>query len=83
MVTHPGGVKVLRAWGEALDLPPGAFRHARDVLRTHGNMSSPSCLFVLERFLAAGDIGPGDHALLAALGPGFAAEYVLLRGLPA
>lgn len=83
MVTHPGGVKVLRAWAEALDLPADAFRHARGVLRDHGNMSSPSCLFVLERFLAAGDIGEGDHALLAALGPGFAAEYVLLRGLPA
>lgn len=83
MVTHPGGVKVLRAWAEALDLPADAFRHARGVLRDHGNMSSPSCLFVLERFLAAGDIGAGDHALLAALGPGFAAEYVLLRGLPA
>ena len=35
---------------------------------------------VLERFLAAGDIGAGDLALLSALGPGFSAEYVLLRG---
>ncbi|MEO6461720.1 MAG: 3-oxoacyl-[acyl-carrier-protein] synthase III C-terminal domain-containing protein, partial [Candidatus Eisenbacteria bacterium] len=68
---------------EALALPADAFHHARSVLRDHGNMSSPSCLFVLERFLAAGDIGEGEHALLAALGPGFAAEYVLLRGLPA
>jgi alkylresorcinol/alkylpyrone synthase len=83
MVTHPGGVKVLRAWAEALDLEADAFRHARAVLAEHGNMSSPSCLFVLERFLEAGDIGAGDHALLAALGPGFAAEYVLLRGLDA
>ncbi len=83
MVTHPGGVKVLRAWAEALDLPADAFRHAREVLRDHGNMSSPSCLFVLDRFLAAGDIAEGQAALLAALGPGFAAEYVLLRGLPA
>jgi predicted naringenin-chalcone synthase len=43
-------------------------------------MSSPSCLFVLERFLDAGDIGAGEHALLMALGPGFAAEFVLARG---
>ena len=82
-VTHPGGVKVLRAWAEALDLPPAAFAHARAVLRDYGNMSSPSCLFVLERFLAAGGIGEDEPALLAALGPGFSAEYVLLRGLPA
>jgi len=80
LAAHPGGVKVLNAYTEALDLPPDAFRHARDVLREHGNMSSPSCLFVLERFLAAGEVGGGEHVLVAALGPGFSAEYVLLRG---
>jgi alkylresorcinol/alkylpyrone synthase len=83
LVAHPGGVKVLRAYGEALELPAESFRHARDVLRDHGNMSSPSCLFVLERFLGAGEIGEGEHAVVAALGPGFAAEYVLLRGASA
>lgn len=77
-VAHPGGVKVLGAYAEALGLPPAALRHARDVLRCHGNMSSPSCLFVLERFLDAGEFRAGDNAVVAALGPGFAAEYVLL-----
>lgn len=83
LVAHPGGVKVLRAYAEALDLPATAFRHSRDVLRDHGNMSSPSCLFVLERFLDAQDIAAGDHAIVAALGPGFCAEYLLLRGAAA
>jgi alkylresorcinol/alkylpyrone synthase len=83
LVAHPGGVKVLRAYAEALGLPAEALRHARDVLREFGNMSSPSCLFVLERFLGAGEIGEGEHAVVAALGPGFAAEYVLLRGATA
>ncbi len=80
MVTHPGGVKVLSAYAAALGLDAQKFRHARDVLREYGNMSSPSCLFVLERFLAAGDIHTGDRAVVSALGPGFSAEYVLLRG---
>ncbi len=80
MVAHPGGVKVLEAWADSLDLPPDAFQHARDVLHDHGNMSSPSCLFVLERFLTGDEIGEGELALLSALGPGFAAEFVLLRG---
>jgi len=80
MVAHPGGVKVLDAWAESLDLPADAFRHAQDVLREHGNMSSPSCLFVLERFLAGGEIHEGQLALVSALGPGFSAEFVLLRG---
>jgi len=82
LVTHPGGVKVLNAYAEALNLPATAFRHAREVLRDYGNMSSPSCLFVLERFLEAGEIQSGDKAIVAALGPGFSAEYVLVRGEP-
>jgi alkylresorcinol/alkylpyrone synthase len=80
LAVHPGGVKVLRAYAEALGRPAGDFAHARAVLRDCGNMSSPTCLFVLERFLEAGDIEAGDFAVLSALGPGFSAEYVLLRG---
>jgi alkylresorcinol/alkylpyrone synthase len=80
LVAHPGGAKVIAAYQQALDLPPERLDHARAVLRDHGNMSSPTCLFVLQRFLRARDIGPGQHAVLSALGPGFCAEYVLLRG---
>jgi len=83
VVAHPGGPKVLAAYAEALGLPLAAFRHAAAVLRESGNMSSPTCLFVLERALAAGDIRAGDSAILAALGPGFASEIVLMRGLAA
>jgi alkylresorcinol/alkylpyrone synthase len=80
LVAHPGGPKVIAAYAEALGLPAAAFRHASEVLRTCGNMSSPTCLFVLERALAAGEIAAGDTALIAALGPGFASELVLARG---
>ena len=80
LAAHPGGSKVLHAYAEALALPESAFRHARAVLRDYGNMSSPTCLFVLERFLAGGDIGAGENCVVSALGPGFSAEYVLLRG---
>lgn len=78
LVAHPGGTKVLAAYQDTLQLAPDALDHARNVLRDHGNMSSPTCLFVLERFLDAHTIGPGDTALLSALGPGFGAEYVLM-----
>ena len=80
LVAHPGGPKVLAAYADALGLPPAAFRHAREVLRECGNMSSPTCLFVLERFLNAGEIAPGEAAVLTALGPGFSSELLLLRG---
>lgn len=80
VVAHPGGVKVLNAYADALELPPRAFDHSREVLRAFGNMSSPSCLFVLERVLAHREIDAGHNAIVAALGPGFSAEYVLARG---
>ncbi len=82
VIAHPGGPKVLAAYQQALGLSHEALRHAEDVLRTCGNMSSPTCLFVLERALQANELGPGETAVLAALGPGFSSEYVLLEGLP-
>lgn len=79
LVAHPGGPRVLAAYAEALGRPPETFEHARRVLATCGNMSSPTCLFVLRRLLDAGGPGAGEPVVLAALGPGFASELVLLR----
>jgi len=77
-VFHPGGAKVLAAYQDAFGLSQQQLRHAAGVLRDHGNMSSPSVLFVLERFLR--DEPPaGRPAFLMALGPGFSAESVMLR----
>ena len=83
MVLHPGGAKVLSAYGEALALAPDALELAHATLRDYGNMSSPSCLFVLDRFLEQRRIAPGEIAVLAALGPGFSSEFVLMRGTAA
>jgi alkylresorcinol/alkylpyrone synthase len=82
---HPGGAKVLDAYDEVLPIDGTQLRWSRDVLRTHGNMSAPTALFILQRALAAsacgGGPGPhdGDLALLSAMGPGFAAEHVVLQ----
>jgi alkylresorcinol/alkylpyrone synthase len=77
-VFHPGGAKVLAAYEETFSLSPDRLQHATSVLRDYGNMSSPSVLFVLDRFLA-GHPRSGAQALLMALGPGFCAESVILR----
>jgi alkylresorcinol/alkylpyrone synthase len=73
---HPGGVKVLQALAEALGLSPVALRDSREVLRSHGNMSAATVLFVLERMLAQGRSG---CILASALGPGFTAGFLLLE----
>ncbi|MFK7600738.1 type III polyketide synthase [Deinococcus sp. SM5_A1] len=75
-IVHPGGVKVLGAYEEALSLPEGALDSSRTVLRDHGNMSSATVLFVLQEALKSGVRG---KALMSAMGPGFSAEHVLLK----
>ncbi len=77
-VFHPGGARVLEAYAEALGLERESLAASADVLRDHGNMSSPTVLFVLERFLETTP-ATGEKGLLLALGPGFSAEGVLFR----
>jgi alkylresorcinol/alkylpyrone synthase len=84
-VAHPGGAKVLTAYEESLGLGPDQLRHTRSVLRTCGNVSACSVLFVLECFareIAGRTLEAPEHGLLCALGPGFSAEVVLLRWEP-
>jgi alkylresorcinol/alkylpyrone synthase len=78
-VAHTGGPKVIEAFRAALGLPEEALALSYRSLQTVGNLSSASVLFVLADHLAAGAARPGDLGLLAAMGPGFAAELVLLR----
>lgn len=78
-VAHTGGPKVLSAFGEALGLAPEALARSRRSLAEVGNLSSASVLFVLGDLLDAGEARPGDLGLLAAMGPGFGAEFLLLR----
>lgn len=75
---HPGGAKVLAAYQKALELSEGATRFSADVLREYGNMSSPTVLFVLEKSLEH-PWRAGEKGLLAALGPGFSSELLLLE----
>lgn len=72
---HPGGAKVLDALEECFGLQRGTMRHARDVLRDHGNMSSVTVLFVLAAAMADGVRG---RQLLTALGPGFTAALQVI-----
>ena len=77
-VAHPGGKKVLQSYEETLHLSTDQTSVSREILKKHGNMSSPTVLYVLEQFMMQ-DIPPDEHGLLVALGPGFCGEAVLLK----
>lgn len=72
---HPGGPRILSAVEEALGLPPAALAASREVLASHGNMSSATILFILDRLLRGGAAGP---CVAMAFGPGLTAELALL-----
>jgi alkylresorcinol/alkylpyrone synthase len=78
-VLHSAGYRVLDRAERELALPAAALAAPRAVLRRFGNMSSATVLFVLEETLRTERPGPGAWGVMAALGPGFAAEGVLLR----
>ena len=76
-VAHPGGKKVLTAYEEALQLTKDHTTVSREILKAHGNMSSPTVLYVLEQYMLKQN-QPNTFGLLVALGPGFSGEAVLL-----
>ncbi len=78
-IAHTGGPKVLEALRAGLALPVEALERSWASLREVGNLSSASVLFVLRDHLDAAVARPGDVGVLAAMGPGFACELVLLR----
>lgn len=72
---HPGGPRILGAVQDALALENGHLDVSREVLRSHGNMSSPTVLFILERLRKAGAALP---CVALAFGPGLVVEAMLV-----
>ena len=73
---HPGGPRILNAFAEAMSIPPEALNVSREIMRTHGNMSSPTVLFVLDCLRERGAVGP---CVAIGFGPGLVAEAALIQ----
>ena len=71
---HPGGPRVLNSVTDALALEPSATKLSHEVLTRHGNMSSPTILFILDRLRRAGSPLP---CVALGFGPGLAVEAAL------
>jgi alkylresorcinol/alkylpyrone synthase len=78
-IMHTGGPKVLEATQEAIGVSHDALHLSWDCLRRTGNLSSASVLCVLEEVMKRERPNPGEWSILAAAGPGFCSELVLLR----
>jgi predicted naringenin-chalcone synthase len=71
---HPGGPEIIQAATDSLGLPAEAGVHSRAILAEHGNMSSPTVLFILQRMRAAEASGP---IVALGFGPGLMFEAAL------
>lgn len=79
---HPGGRSILDRVQRALDLSDAQLDPSREVLRTCGNMSSATVLFIL-RDLLHGAAAPSGRVCAMAFGPGLTVESALMtRRLP-
>jgi alkylresorcinol/alkylpyrone synthase len=78
-IFHSGGPKVLEAAEAALGLSKDALALSWKSLREVGNLSAASVLMVLAEAMDRHRGAPGSYSILAAMGPGFCLELVLLQ----
>jgi predicted naringenin-chalcone synthase len=74
---HPGGKKILDEISQNLGLDKEFLKNSYGVLRDYGNMSSPTILFVLKRFLESPG-SRGEKLFSVGFGPGLSIETSLL-----
>lgn len=78
-ILHPGGARLLGNVEQQLGLCKCDTQPSWDVLANVGNLSSATILFILQEWLEKRPLKSGDHAMAAAFGPGFSAEFLLLQ----
>ncbi|MBI5092277.1 MAG: type III polyketide synthase [Candidatus Hydrogenedentes bacterium] len=72
---HPGGPRIIQSAAKALDLDKDVTEDSREILKTHGNMSSPTILFILKKMRERNAPLP---LVAMAFGPGLMVEAVLI-----
>ena len=78
-IMHTGGPKILEATARSLGLKDSDLAVSWEMLRRVGNLSSASVLVVLDEVMKKHRPQPGTRSVLAAMGPGFCAEMLLLE----
>ncbi|MBV6645465.1 MAG: type III polyketide synthase [Cyclobacteriaceae bacterium] len=77
---HPGGKRILEVIEAELGITKAQNQSAHHILRQHGNMSSPTVLFVIQDVMKGlASKQDGEHILSFAFGPGLTLESMLLE----
>lgn len=75
---HPGGKKIIHMVDKYISQFGKDISDSKDVLKYHGNMSSSTILYILDRFMKK-EIKKGEKGYLLAFGPGFTASQILVQ----
>lgn len=76
---HPGGIKILDFLETTFSLQPQQAIWSRNILKSLGNMSSATILFVLQDYINSNVAKTGDLAIVIGVGPGLTVELILLE----
>jgi alkylresorcinol/alkylpyrone synthase len=77
-VVHPGGKRIIENVQSALDLPDEEVATSWEALSSHGNIGTPSILYVLRDTIASRQPQSGEHGLMVTIGPGVTVGLMLL-----
>lgn len=75
---HPGGKKIIDFVEKFIGEYGKQISLSKNTLRDHGNMSSATILYILEKLMDT-DIKKSDFAYMLAFGPGFSAQSLMLQ----
>ncbi len=78
-IVHPGGRRIIESVQEALDLSRHQVEISYEVLANHGNVGTPSILYVLKKTIEQHSPEPGERGLMVTIGPGITVGLMLLQ----
>jgi alkylresorcinol/alkylpyrone synthase len=78
-VVHPGGRRIIESVQEALALSREQVEISYEVLANHGNVGTPSILYVLKKTIEQRSPEPGELGLMVTIGPGITVGLMLLQ----
>jgi alkylresorcinol/alkylpyrone synthase len=78
-LVHPGGRRIIETVRSALELSEAQVEVSYEVLANHGNVGTPSILYVLKRTIEQRSPAPGERGLMVTIGPGITVGLMLLQ----
>jgi predicted naringenin-chalcone synthase len=78
-MVHPGGRRVIENVQAALELTRDDLATSWASLADHGNVGTPSILYVLRDTIERYEPRPGEHGLMVTIGPGVTVGMMLLE----